>query len=112
MKRETDTIVVLITLVESLLAFGLAFFSCEMGQKFSDVYVDVNDIIDEFNWYAFPTEVKRMLPLIIHAAQQPVAIECFGSTMCVRETFQKVSGSKYTIIICLMYKLTHRFCYF
>lgn len=75
-------------------AFGLLFFTCEVGQRFSDEFDDICDVIEQFNWYAFPAQVQRMLPIIILAAQQPVAVECFGSIMCLRDTFKSVSTSK------------------
>lgn len=47
--------------------------------------------MDEFDWYLFPSEIQRMLPIIMMYAQQPVGIACFGSTTCNRDTFKYVS---------------------
>lgn len=77
--------------VEVVCVFGLLFFTCETGERFKTGFDDISDEIDQFSWYAFPTEVKRLLPIIILIAQQPVAVECFGSIMCLRESFRKVS---------------------
>lgn len=72
-------------------AVCMVFFSCEIGQRFSNAYEDVNDVIGCMNWNYLPLEIQRMLLIIMLDTQQPFEVNCFGSTACNRETFKKVS---------------------
>lgn len=91
-KQETDAFVMIVTLITVFAAFGLLFFSCEIGQRFTSKFDTLNCVFNQFKWYTFPIEVQRMLPMIIRNAQQPVTIRCFGRVMCLRESFRKVSS--------------------
>lgn len=71
-------------------AFGLIFVVCELSQRVTNAFEDLNDVIAEFNWYLFPSKLKKMLPTIMIVAQQPIEFECFGSISCSREAFKKV----------------------
>lgn len=75
------------------LAFGLLFFTCEMGQRLSSEFDEICEKIEQFDWHAFPAEVQRMLPPIILISQQQVAIGCFGSITCLRDSFKKVCAA-------------------
>lgn len=89
-----DLFVTMMIAIEVLCAFGFVFIICELGERFTAKYDDISVVINQFNWYLFPTEVKRILPITILSAQQPVTIDCFGSFMCVRTTFKSVSAVK------------------
>lgn len=71
-------------------AFGVAFSFCELGQRISNAFDEIDDVIAQLKWYLCPDELKRILPIIIINSQDPVALEYFGSTSCSRETFKKV----------------------
>lgn len=58
---------------------------------------EVGDGIDDFDWYAFPLEMQKIVPLLMIYAQEPVAIECFGSIACVRDVFKRVSEPRLEI---------------
>lgn len=75
--------------------FGIAtvFFACDLGQRVSDKWNEINSTIDQFDWYLFPNELKSILPTIIAIAQQPVELECFASFSLTREVFKKVCPS-------------------
>ena len=81
----------LTTIIEVAYAFGILFTACELGQRMNHAFNECNDMIDQFDWYLFPANIQRMLPIIINFAQQPIVIKCFGSTAAVRETFKYVS---------------------
>lgn len=72
-------------------AFLLVFFANETGQRFSDVFGELQDVIHQLCWYSFPIKLQRILPVIIANAQQPIAIQFFGSTVCSRDQFKRVS---------------------
>lgn len=67
------------------------FIACELCQRVNLAFSECNDITDQFEWYLFPAEAQRLLPMIIYFAQQPVDVKCYGSTACDRETFKSVS---------------------
>lgn len=67
------------------------FLVCEFGQRISIAYSTIDDVFGRFNWYLFPTEVQRILPIAILYVQQPVEIRFFGSFSCNREHFKNVN---------------------
>lgn len=79
-----------ITLFEVIYSFGVLFITCELGQRVNLAFNECNDMVEQFDWYSFPANVQRMLPLILHFMQQPIETKCFGSTTCDRETFKQV----------------------
>lgn len=91
-----------ITTLEIVYSFGLLLITCEIGQRVNVEFNECSEIIDQFDWYRFPAEIQRMLPLILNFTQQPIDIKCFGSTACNRETFKLVSKFKGTIHTRLM----------
>lgn len=72
-------------------AFGLLLIACELCQRGNQAFGECGDMVDQFNWYLFPNEVQRMLPMILAFTQQPIEIACFGSTACDRKSFKYVS---------------------
>lgn len=76
---------------EVFYAFLWIFVSCELCDRFSNSYNEIANAIDQLNWYSFPGEVQRMLPLVIAIARKPVALEVFGSVLCQRDIFAEVS---------------------
>lgn len=73
-------------------SISLVFIPCELCGWLSNSFVEINDTIDQFNWYSFPLEIRNRLPILMNNTQQIVYIECFGSLPTDRETFKKVSA--------------------
>lgn len=71
-------------------AFCSVLVVCELGERFTIAYDGIDCEIEKFDWYSFPIEVQRLLPVLMLNAQQPVTIECFASTSTNREAFKKV----------------------
>lgn len=86
-----DMMVFLILIYQMCWSFSLVFISSEMGQRLSNAFSEISDIIEQFEWYSFSLEMQKRLPIIIMNAQEIVAIQCFGSIASDRETFKKVS---------------------
>lgn len=83
----------LITLITELAwAMITTFIVCEFGQRVNSAFQEINDLIDEFNWYTYPMEIQRISPIIMAAVQRPVTIQAFGNIVCIRELFKKVSS--------------------
>lgn len=78
----------------AVFGFIALFIACELGQRTTDAFDGINDKIDQLNWYLFPIEIQRTLPMILANAQEPVTFECFGSFNCTREVFKIVSFRK------------------
>lgn len=96
--HDTELFVLFVFSFEVFYAFLWVFISCELGERFCNSIDEICDVIERLNWYSFSIEVQRMLPFIIIIAQQPVALEVFGSVLCQRETFKKV-GQNYLILV-------------
>lgn len=71
-------------------ALNLVFAACECVQRFTDAFGEINDVIDQLDWYLYPVEIQRLLIPIMMNAQKPVTINFFGSITCCREQFRKV----------------------
>lgn len=80
------------SLVQLSIVFGFTFIFCELGQRVSDLMKQIIDTIDQFDWYLFPMEIQRMLPILLIVAQQPIDIVVIGSTSANRDTFKKVKS--------------------
>lgn len=91
MHSELDIAVLFVTVFCTFYAFSLTFIACENGEQMTNAFDEIHCVIDQFCWYRFPMEIKRMLPVLINAAQKEVTIECFGSVSCSRDAFKKVS---------------------
>lgn len=68
----------------------IAFIPCEFGERLSTAMMEIDHFINQFEWYLFPIEIQKLLPIIIHSVQQPIEVKCFGSIALIRDTFKKV----------------------
>lgn len=91
MQRGDNLVMVVIILIQVLYAYGVMFTGCELCQQLNLAFDECCDVIDQFEWYLLPYKIQQKLPVIMHFAQQPVNINCFGSWACDRETFKCVS---------------------
>lgn len=98
MRHDDNMEMLLMTMCEIANAFGLMFISCELCQRVNLAFDECGQMVEQFEWYSFPDEIQRMLPLILQLTQQPVDINCFGSSAWNRETFKYVSMTKMTSV--------------
>lgn len=102
-----------IALVYAGYAFGLVFVVCELCQRASYFFIEINSSIDILDWYLFPINVQKIMPTLLIMAQQPVEIECFGSIVCDRDTFKRVSSIALMKLFSLpLYSCWHQFAFF
>lgn len=66
------------------------FIFCELGNRITDRFNKIPNVIYHRNWYTFPKEIQRITPLILMAAQQPVTLTGFANLKFTRESFRKV----------------------
>lgn len=71
--------------------FALIFFSCEIGQQFTNSFERVSDRFDLLKWYLFPNKIQQLLPTILINTQEPIIIECYGLMNGSRDQFKKVN---------------------
>lgn len=69
------------------------FIFCELGDRITDQFNKIPNAIYHRNWYTFLKEIQRMIPMILMAAQQPVALQGFANLKFIRESFRKVDKS-------------------
>lgn len=74
-----------------LYAIGVVFAFYEFCQRLTNAFDEIDDEFQTFDWYLYPHEIQRMLPTVLMVIQEPVVIECFGSTYGLRDTFKKVN---------------------
>ena len=87
---EINVMLLLVTIFYACYPFVAVGIVCELGQRGSELFNEINHVIDQFDWYAFPHKLQRMLPIVINIARIPVVIECFGSIACNRDAFKQV----------------------
>lgn len=75
---------------EVFYSFGVLLIICEICQRVNFAFNECNEMTNQLQWYLFPADIQRMLPLIFNYMQQPVDIKFFGSAACDRETFKHV----------------------
>lgn len=73
---------------------GTVYVICEIGKRASEAFEEIDDKIGALDWYLFPTQIQKILPIIMMDAQQIIALECFGSIFCNRETFKNVRSKQ------------------
>lgn len=72
------------------LSLFLTCLPCEIGERMSNAVFEIEDEIAQFDWYSFPLEIQKILPIIIVNVQKPINIDCFGSISATRDTFKEV----------------------
>lgn len=75
---------------EGLWAFAFIVFFCEFGHHVYNAFDDLNAAIDQFDWYRFPIEIQKVLPIIMKGCQNTSSIKGYGDVLCIRDTSKKV----------------------
>lgn len=70
--------------------FAYIFMCCELGDRVSAGFDESYETICQVEWYAYPTNIQRMLHMIMINVQKPVVLRSFGNIPCVREQVKKV----------------------
>lgn len=75
-------------------SFACIFFLCEFGQKLKNEFDELNNTVYNFDWYSFPIEMQRILPIFLNISQDSVALRGFGNVEYERLAFKSVSQFK------------------
>lgn len=73
---------------------GFVFVCCEFGHKLSYAFEEIDHVITQLDWYKFPLQLEKLLPILVVCAQQPADLRVFGSVSCAREDFKTVCLTK------------------
>lgn len=103
-------VTLLVITIEACCVFLCIWIVCKLGQRITDVFASIKDIFDQFDWYAHPQAIKRMLPTILLNVQKPVDVKCFGSFAANREGCKQVRAANNMYPTQLLY--SNAFCQF
>lgn len=90
-QNANDIPLMIILLLELFWSFALILFVCELDERASIAFSEIDHMVGQFNSYHFSHDMKKMLPIVIAMVSTPFGISAFGSVKCSRETFRKVS---------------------
>lgn len=65
---------------------------CDFADNVTDRF-NRTSIYEHCDWYKFPFEVQRLLPIIISNTQKSVVVKGFGNINCTRKSFKAVIHS-------------------
>lgn len=73
--------------------FFILFAACELGERLGNIGIVFDNELVQSDWYLFPMDIQKMLPMMIINTQKPFVAKCFGSVACTRRQFKKVNSS-------------------
>lgn len=76
-------------------SFAFVFFFCEFGERVSNGFEELNDSLNNLDWYLLPIEIQRMLPTAMIIFQSPVVVPVIGKFSCSRYVFDRVSATEF-----------------
>lgn len=88
--ETTDTAILCHLIFRILSSFAVIFMYCEIGQRISNAFDEIDFGIGQLNWHSFPIDTWNILPNIIIAVKKPTVFRAFGTISCDRDTFKKV----------------------
>lgn len=84
--------VLLVAIIDSCYSFAFIFIICDVCQRTTNAFDEILDEVIQSDWYLFPKEIKRILPMILLELQQPTVMKLFGNISGCRDTFKRVSS--------------------
>lgn len=73
-------------------SFIQIFLFCEFGERLTRQFININKELAECDWYKFPLNIRKLLPMVLNGTQNPLVLTGIGQLKCTRETFKAVSG--------------------
>lgn len=77
MHHEMSLMTLAVVILDVVAAILAIFVGCELGQRISNAFDEIVHEFDEFNWYQFPNEINRLLPMILADTQIPGNLKYF-----------------------------------
>lgn len=81
-------------LFEGFWATAFVAVFCEFGHRVFCAFEDLNTEIDRLDWYRFPIQCQKMLPIIIAGCQKASCIKGYGGIICIRKTLKEVNCNR------------------
>ena len=72
------------------MSFVTIFGLCELEERISNGFEEIERSFDQLRWYAFPVKSWKMLPTVFIATKFPIQFNVFGNIACSREDFKMV----------------------
>lgn len=82
---------IILLVFELLWSFFIIFFVNETGERASLAFNEIDEMVNLFDSYCFPSDVQKMLPIFMVMVQKPFRLVVFGSVTCGRDSFKEVS---------------------
>lgn len=73
-------------------SFGTLFVFCHVGEIVCSRFEEIDKAIYQSEWYTFSSKTRKIFPIIMHKAQQPVIICGFGNLQLSHDSFKRVSS--------------------
>ena len=89
--EQNNLVLILIPTFELFGTFTFLFAPCELADRMSSKFDEINYLVNQLDWYPFSYDMNKMLLIILINARKEVGFQCFGSCVCNRDTFRKVS---------------------
>lgn len=80
--------------VKGLSTFNLFLIFCEFGEQMSGLFGGIYEQIFSLDWYTYPVELQRIMPVILMNSQKPVVLKGFGNVPVTRLNFKSVNLHK------------------
>lgn len=77
-------------------SFAVTFLICNFGEDVTTKFIMCDRAMYECQWYRFPNEVQKMLPIIMISTQSPLIFRGFANVFCTRETFKRVANGGFS----------------
>lgn len=101
MNNESSFAALITPITVLCLLLGFFYVPCELMEKISSEFDDINDAINQFHWYLLPLQIRKMLPIVMMSSQETVGFECFGSFNVSRELFEKLVNCGFSYFMVL-----------
>lgn len=86
-----NSAIIMILFAEMFWSSILVLIVCFLGQNVADAFEEIEDEINQLDWYRLRINMRQTMSIFINGAQQTASVEVFGSLSCDREAFKKVS---------------------
>lgn len=82
--------------IQIVATYGVIFLICELGERVSNEFIQVDNVVGQLKWYLFPTNIQKILPIVMIGTQEPVIFWGYGNFVSSREAFKNVSSKLIT----------------
>lgn len=79
-----------ILMCEIFWSIAIVFSFCEFGERVSKGFEKSCDTIKQLDWYSYPYEMQRLLPMVMLIVNKPVSVRIYGNISGTRGTFREV----------------------